>query len=143
LKQRPTPIPGEVIDHRYDVDAEGGMTPGMPGGGYTPGPAGPEVEHMDFPEQEITVPAPRRRIASDSVRRMINSMHEKGEITKNTWRKARRALYKPGGASKAKQIAISGRLDKWKSGRRRGQFGVTPGGYADLASGGTYVGPEE
>jgi hypothetical protein len=85
----------------------------------------------------------RRKIASGETRRMINRMFKKGEIDKNTWRRARRALYKPDGDSKARDIATSGRLKKWKGERRRGQLGVTPGGYADLASGGTYVAPSE
>ncbi len=124
-------------DHRKD-GYDGGYTPGPGEDIYTPGPEGPEVEYMQGEPMEIT--GRRRKIASDETRKLVNSMFKKGEIDKNTWRRARRALYKPDGDAKARQIVKSGRLDKWKSARRgRRPAGPTPGGYADLASGGTYV----
>jgi hypothetical protein len=55
---------------------------------------------MDFgDEAQDTITATRRSLgtAANTARRHVNKLHNSGKIDKATWRKARRALYKPNG----------------------------------------------
>jgi len=68
---------------------------------------------------------------TDAIRKEINRLHSAGEIDKNTWRQARRALYKGDDGASALQIVGSARASKFRSDRKRGILNPSPGGMAD------------
>ncbi len=77
-------------------------------GGMTAGDAPMTVDPADQDKEAQRVARRRGAVqGTDAVRREINSLHKKGHIDKNTWRKARRALYKGDDGASAMKIVQS------------------------------------
>ena len=80
--------------------------------------AGADYNPFDAASQEGEAAAAsqeggKRKISSQKMRKKVNALYKGGQIDKETWRKARRALYKSGGAEAAQQI-VSGAVQKGK-----------------------------
>ena len=115
-------------DFRQDTEkvrqAEIGYDPGPgatgAGGGWSEDPADQEEDARWGMQRRAALQG------TDAVRREINSLFKQGHIDKNTWRRARRALYKGDGGESAMQIVGSARRKSYRPGQD-----LSPGGMAD------------
>jgi len=120
-------------DFRQDTEkarqAEIGHDPGAgatgAGGGWSEDPADQEEDARWGMQRRSALQG------TDAIRKEINRLHSAGEIDKNTWRQARRALYKGDDGASALQIVGSARASKFRSDRKRGILNPSPGGMAD------------
>lgn len=88
---------------RYDTDKYGDMPGaelGAKKGAIHSRPSG-KHPNINPGAKKKPAPKPKRKIASGKMRQEINQMLKSGKIDKETWRKARRALYKSTDAAQA------------------------------------------